>query len=136
MTIPNPKLQNVASLSSRAVTVQLDKPLIPLVGSTQLSANKAVKPGLHSVGCVFHCHGFMPVGHMGETVGMRRRCSKLTASCEVQIFNMLFCCVLKGSSIRSVFPSVFASISCPKLPRAPVLFFFLHCTFQLGQVDS
>ena len=50
MTIPNPKLQNVASLSSRAGT--MDKPLIPLVGSTQLSANKAVKPGLHSVGCV------------------------------------------------------------------------------------
>ena len=67
---------------------------------------------------VFHCHGFMPVGHVGETVGMRGRCSKLTASCKVQNFNILSRCVLKGSFIQSVFPSIVASVSCPKLPRA------------------
>ena len=58
---------------------------------------------------VFYCDGFVPVGHVGETVGMRRRCSKLTASCKVQNFSILSRCVLKVSFIQSVFPSIFAS---------------------------
>ena len=43
----------------------------------------------------------MPVGHVGETVGVRRRGSKLTASCKVQNFSISLRCVLKVSFISN-----------------------------------
>ena len=48
---------------------------------------------------MFDCHGSVPDSwHMGETMGMRRRYSKLTASCKFQQFVILFHNIFERSS--------------------------------------
>ena len=67
----------------------------------------------------FDCHGSVPeLRHMGETVDMRRRYSKLTAYRKFQQFVILFHNIFERSSVNFL-PCISASIQQPLLPGTP-----------------
>ena len=67
----------------------------------------------------FDCHGSVPeLRHMGETVDMRRRYSKLTAYRKFQQFVILFHNIFERSFVNFL-PCISASIQQPLLPGTP-----------------